>query len=138
MSVPAELGLVLGLIPAKRGSTRLPEKNIRPLAGKPLLHWTMDTARESGVIDRLIVSTEDEAVATVARARGAEVPFLRPPELARDPAGVVDVALHALQAMRELGAEFRTLIILLPTVHSALRKTFAPRSDYSGRNGRNS
>src|SRR4029434_3121443 len=98
-----------------RGSTRLPEKNIRPLGGKPLLGWTVEAARASGVIDRLIVSTEDELVAQIARACGAEVPFIRPAELARDPAGVVQVGLHALQAMRDLGAEFRTLVILLPT-----------------------
>jgi CMP-N-acetylneuraminic acid synthetase len=110
-----EPGPVLGLIPAKRGSTRLPEKNIRLLAGKPLVGWTVDAARASGVIDRLVVSTEDELVARVARECGAEVPFIRPQELARDPAGVVQVALHALEAMRGLGAKFRTLIILLPT-----------------------
>jgi len=110
-----DLGPVLGLIPAKRGSTRLPEKNIRPLAGKPLLGWTVDAAQASGVIDRLVVSTENELVAKIARECGAEVPFVRPSALARDPAGVVQVALHALQAMRGLGAEFRTLIILLPT-----------------------
>jgi CMP-N-acetylneuraminic acid synthetase len=115
MNPVGELGPVLGLIPAKRGSTRLPEKNIRPLGGKPLLGWTVEAARASGVIDRLIVSTEDELVAQIARACGAEVPFIRPAELARDPAGVVQVGLHALQAMRDLGAEFRTLVILLPT-----------------------
>jgi CMP-N-acetylneuraminic acid synthetase len=112
---PHSLGPVLGLIPAKRGSRRLPEKNIRKLGGKPLLEWAVDAGRESGVMDRLIVSTEDDLVAEVARAAGAEVPFVRPPELARDPAGVVQVALHALQTLREAGAEFRTLIILLPT-----------------------
>ena len=106
---------VLGLIPAKLGSTRLPEKNIRALAGKPLLAWTVEAARASGVIDRLVVSTEDEKVARVARDCGAEVPFMRPAALARDPAGVVQVALHALQALRAQGAEFRTLVILLPT-----------------------
>jgi len=106
---------VLGLIPAKLGSTRLPEKNIRPLGGKPLLCWTVEAARSSRVIDRLVVSTEDERIARVARECGAEVPFVRPAELARDPAGVEQVALHALGALREQGAEFRTLIILLPT-----------------------
>ncbi len=109
------LGPVLGLIPAKRGSMRLPGKNIRPLGGKPLLGWAIDAARASGVINRLIVSTEDEVVANVAREYGAEVPFLRPEELARDPAGVEQVALHALKAMRQQGVEFKTLVILLPT-----------------------
>lgn len=107
--------MILGLIPAKRGSTRLPEKNIRPLGGKPMLCWTVQAARASGVIDRLVVSTEDEKVARVARDCGAEVPFMRPPELARDPAGVVQVALHALEALRKQGAEFKTLVIMLPT-----------------------
>ena len=106
---------VLGLIPAKLGSTRLPEKNIRPLAGKPLIAWTIEAGGASGVIDRLVVSTEDERVARVARKHGAEVPFLRPAELARDPARVVQVALHALETLRKQGAEFKTLVILLPT-----------------------
>lgn len=110
-----EFNPVLGLIPAKLGSTRLPEKNIRPLGGKPLLGWAVDAARASGIIDRVVVSTEDQRVASVARDCGAEVPFMRPAELARDPAGVVQVALHALQALRAQGAEFRTLVILLPT-----------------------
>lgn len=115
MPATREFKPVLGLIPAKRGSIRLPEKNIRPLGGKPLLGWAIDAARESGVIDRLVVSTEDEGVARIARECGAEVPFNRPMELARDPAGVEQVALHALEAMRSLGAHFRTLVILLPT-----------------------
>lgn len=113
--MPREFGPVLGLIPAKLGSTRLPRKNIRLLGGRPLLGWAIDAARASGVVDRLVVSTEDEAVARVARECGAEVPFVRPSELARDPAGVVQVALHALGELRAQGASFRTLVILLPT-----------------------
>lgn len=110
-----EFAPVLGLIPAKHSSTRLPEKNIRPLGGRPLLGWAVEAARDCGLIDRIVVSTEDERIARVARECGAETPFLRPPELARDPAGVVQVALHTLSALREQGAEFRTLVILLPT-----------------------
>ncbi len=106
---------VLGLIPAKGGSTRLAKKNIRPLAGRSLLAWTAEAARASGVIDRLIVSTEDDEVAETARAIGLEVPFLRPPELARDPAGVVQVALHALAVLESAGESYDTLITLLPT-----------------------
>ena len=115
MTTPRNFGPVLGLIPAKLGSLRLPGKNIRELAGEPLLGWSVRAARESGVIDRIVVSTEEEEVAEIARDCGAEVPFMRPPELARDPAGVVQVGLHALKTLREQGAEFRTLIILLPT-----------------------
>jgi len=108
-------GKVLGLIPAKGGSTRLARKNVAPLGGKPLIQWAAEAARESGVIDRLILSTEDEPLAETAAALGIEVPFLRPAELATDPAGVVDVALHALGTLREGGEEYETLVILLPT-----------------------
>jgi N-acylneuraminate cytidylyltransferase len=108
-------GRVLGMIPAKGGSQRLARKNVLPLGGKPLLQWAIEAARGSGVIDKLIVSTEDEAIAALARDLGAEVPFLRPAEMARDPFGVVDVALHALRAMREAGEEYATLVVLLPT-----------------------
>lgn len=106
---------VLGLIPAKGGSTRLRRKNVLPLGGKPLLAWAGDAARDSGVLDRVVVSTEDEEIAAVARSLGLDTPFLRPEHLARDPAGVVDVALHALQVLREQGQEYRTLVIMLPT-----------------------
>lgn len=105
----------LGLIPAKGGSTRLRRKNILPLGGKPLIGWAIDAALASGVIDRLVVSTEDEEIAGRARELGADVPFLRPDALARDPAGVVDVALHALDVLREQGEEYDRIVILLPT-----------------------
>lgn len=111
----ARPGPVLALIPAKGGSTRLRRKNILPLGGRPLIGWAIEAARESGVVDAIVVSTEDMEIATVARELGAEVPFLRPECLARDPAGVVDVALHALATLREVGRDFATLIILLPT-----------------------
>jgi CMP-N-acetylneuraminic acid synthetase len=106
---------VLGMIPAKGGSQRLARKNILPLGGKPLLQWAIEAGKQSGVIDKLIVSTEDEEISRVAVSLGAEVPFLRPAHLAKDPYGVVDVALHALTTLREKGEEFTTLIILLPT-----------------------
>lgn len=105
----------LGLIPAKGGSVRLARKNILPLGGRPLLAWAIDAARASGVIDRLVVSTEDAEIARIARELGADVPFLRPVELARDPAGVVDVALHALATLRAAGDVYDTVVILLPT-----------------------
>lgn len=106
---------ILGLIPAKGGSTRLAKKNIRQLAGRSLLGWTAEAARASGIIDRLIVSTEDDDVAQAARDLGIEVPFMRPQELARDPAGVVHVALHALETLEAAGETYDTLVTLLPT-----------------------
>ena len=115
MSTARKQERVLGLIPAKGGSTRLAKKNIRPLAGRSLLAWTADAARASGVIDRLVVSTEDEEVAEAARALGIDVPFRRPLELARDPAGVVHVALHALDTLEAAGERYDTLVTMLPT-----------------------
>jgi CMP-N-acetylneuraminic acid synthetase len=111
----SDVGPVLCLIPAKGGSTRLPRKNVCSLGGKTLLEWTVQAARTAGTMDRIVVSTEDEEVAEIVRKLGIEVPFLRPSELARDPAGVVDVALHAISALRKQGGEYRTLVILLPT-----------------------
>jgi len=115
MSAARKQERILGLIPAKGGSTRLAKKNIRQLAGRSLLAWTADAARASGIIDRLIVSTEDEEVAREARTLGIEVPFMRPLELARDPAGVVQVALHALETLEAAGKTYDTLVTLLPT-----------------------
>ena len=108
-------GRVLGLIPAKGGSTRLARKNLCLLAGRSLLAWAVEAARASGVLARIVVSTEDEEVVRAARELGVDVPFLRPPELARDPAGVTDVALHALTAVEKGGGMYDTLAVLLPT-----------------------
>ncbi len=113
--MPDSRGKTLCLIPAKGGSTRLARKNVLPLGGKPLLGWAIEAAVQSGLMDRIVVSTEDQQIAEIARELGADVPFLRPPHLARDPAGVVDVALHTLGELRSQEAEFQTLVILLPT-----------------------
>jgi CMP-N,N'-diacetyllegionaminic acid synthase len=103
------------LIPAKAGSTRLPRKNVRPLKGVSLLARAIRRARALGSAFTICVSTEDEEVAMQAIQEGVDVPFLRPADLARDPAGVVDVALHALDWFEQRGEIFDTLIILLPT-----------------------
>ena len=75
---------VLGVVTARGGSKGIPGKNLKPLAGKPLIAYTIESARESSVFDRLVLSTDDPAIADYARARGCEVPFMRPAELARD------------------------------------------------------
>jgi CMP-N-acetylneuraminic acid synthetase len=75
---------ILAIIPARGGSKAIPRKNIKALSGKPLIGWTIDAAKRSSCIDRLIVSTEDEEIASVARELGTDVPFLRPAELAAD------------------------------------------------------
>lgn len=109
------LGRILGLIPAKGGSRRVARKNVRKLGGKPLLQWTIDAALTSARLDRVVVSTEDEQAAQIARDCGAEVPFRRPDYLARDPYGVVDVCLHALEELERGGDRFENLVVLLPT-----------------------
>lgn len=106
---------ILCVIPAKGGSVRLARKNLLLLGGKPLLAWAVEAALKSKLMTKVIVSTEDERVSAAARSFGAETPFVRPDHLARDPAGVVDVALHAIDEMRSQGMEYETLIILLPT-----------------------
>ncbi len=115
MITDKDIGKVLALIPAKEGSQRLPSKNILPLAGKTLLERAVYSARKADLFDRISVSTESARVASIASAVGIELPFMRPPELARDPAGVVEVALHALDKWESLGEKFDTLAILLPT-----------------------
>ena len=102
----------LGLIPARGGSKGLPGKNTRLLAGRPLLEWTVRAARASGRIDRLILSTDDVGIAAAGTACACEVPFLRPAELAGDTTPMIDVVLHALDA---LGEGFDLVVLLQPT-----------------------
>lgn len=90
------IGDVLAIIPARGGSKGLPGKNVTPLRGKPLIAWTIEAARQARRISRVVVSTDSPQIADAARAFGAEVPFLRPDELARDDTPAVDAALHAL------------------------------------------
>jgi CMP-N,N'-diacetyllegionaminic acid synthase len=105
----------LALIPAKAGSRRLPRKNLAVVGGMSLVARAILSAAQSGSCGSIVVSTEDRDVAAEARRYGAEVPFLRPPDLARDPAGVVDVAIHALDQLEGQGRRFDTLVILLPS-----------------------
>lgn len=88
--------MILGITPARGGSKGIPRKNIKMIAGKPLLAWTIETAKKSKLIDRYVVSTEDEEIARVARDCGAEV-LKRPPEFATDEADTLDVLKHALE-----------------------------------------
>ncbi len=87
---------VLAIIPARGGSKGVPRKNILPIAGKPLIAWTIDAAKKSEHIDRIIVTTDDEEIADVARQHGADVPFLRPAELAQDDSTDIEFIKHAL------------------------------------------
>lgn len=87
------------VIPARGGSKRIPGKNIRPFHGRPMIGWSIAAAQASGLFARIVVSTDDATIADVARAQGAEVPFLRPAALADDHAATVPVLAHAVQAL---------------------------------------
>lgn len=108
---------VLGLIPARGGSKAIPNKNIVDLCGRPLLAWTTAAAALSE-LDRVVVSTDSDEIATVARQLGVEVPFLRPRSLAADNSRSIDVVLHALE---QLGDIPDAVMLLQPT--SPLRTT---------------
>lgn len=103
---------VLALIPARGGSKRLPRKNVLDLAGKPLIAWTIEAAKKSKYIDRVVVSTDDEEIAAISKTFGADVPFMRPYSLASDTATSNDVILHAIN---ELDEPYDLIIILQPT-----------------------
>lgn len=106
---------VIAFVPARSGSKRLVGKNTRPLAGHPLLAYTLAAAIESGVFQTVVVSTESPETAGIARHYGAEVPFLRPAELAADLSPDIDWVRHTLKALRDLGRSFDAFSILRPT-----------------------
>ena len=110
---------VLAVIPASGGSKGIPRKNIRLLAGKPLIAYSIETAKMAKSVTDVIVSTEDTEIAEVARQYGAEV-VLRPPELADDHSLVMDAVRHLLQVKKEQGFEYDIIVLLEPT--APLRK----------------
>ncbi|HSI57160.1 MAG TPA: pseudaminic acid cytidylyltransferase [Ideonella sp.] len=95
----AGLARAVAVIPARGGSQRIPRKNVRPFAGKPMIAWSIAAALESGLFDRVVVSTDDDEIAEVARAHGAEVPFRRPAALAGHHTATRPVVIHALQTL---------------------------------------
>lgn len=105
---------VLALITARGGSKGIPGKNIAPCGGRPLLAWTCDAAH-APCVTRAIISTDDSAIADVARAEGIEVPFMRPAELANDTAKSIDVARHAIETLAAAGWQTDVLVLLQPT-----------------------
>lgn len=86
----------LCVIPARGGSKRIPRKNIKEFCGKPMIAWSIEAAKASDCFDRIIISTDDEEIAEVAKSYGAEVPFMRPPELSDDHTGTIPVIGHAV------------------------------------------
>jgi CMP-N-acetylneuraminic acid synthetase len=106
---------VLGLVPARGGSKGIPRKNIRTLGGRPLIEWTIEAGLAADRIDRLVVSTDDEAIAAAAAAAGADVPFLRPTELAADDTPTLPVVQHAIRAAAAAGDPPDAVCLLQPT-----------------------
>lgn len=104
---------VLALIPARGGSKGLPRKNILPLGGVPLIGRVIEAARQGKVISRVVISTEDEEIAEIARHYGAEVPFDRPSELASDTASMLSVVRHALGWLKDCEQYQPDILVLL-------------------------
>ncbi|MFH1101119.1 MAG: acylneuraminate cytidylyltransferase family protein [Methanobacteriota archaeon] len=113
---------ILGIIPARGGSKAIPKKNIIPLAGKPLIQYTIDAALHSKMITKVIVSTDSKEIATLSKKLGAEVPFIRPKHLATDTAKTLDVTIHAIHQMEKKDKKTYDIAVLLqPT--TPLRKS---------------
>ena len=106
---------VLALIPARGGSKGIPGKNMRQLAGKPLIAYTIEAARACTCLDDILVSTDSAEIAETARSYGAWVPFLRPAELASDMAKTMDAVLYTVRRLAEEGREYEYVVLLQPT-----------------------
>jgi CMP-N,N'-diacetyllegionaminic acid synthase len=106
---------VLGVVTARGGSKGVPRKNVRLLAGKPLLAWTADAARAATRLQRTILSTDDEEIAEVGRAAGLDVPFMRPAQLATDAAPTLPVLQHAVGFLEQQGDRYDAICLLQPT-----------------------
>ncbi len=105
----------LAIIPARSGSKGLPDKNIKDLNGKPLMAYSIEAALKSNLFDEVMVSTDSEKYAEIAKKCGASVPFLRSDELSGDKAGSWDVVKEVLNRYKEMGKEFDTICLLQPT-----------------------
>ena len=106
----------IALIPARGGSKGIPRKNVKTFCSKPLIYWSIKVALESNLIDRVIVSTEDQEIAEIARSFSAEIPFMRPSQLSRDESPGIDPVIHTLKMLPEVD----DVLLLQPT--SPLRR----------------
>lgn len=128
---------ILAIVPARRGSKGLPLKNIRPLKGLPLLAWPIKAGRDAELVDRVIVSTDDQEFADIAVAHGADAPFLRPAEYASDTSPSIEFILHAVDTLAEAGETYDYVVLLEPTspltegadVDAAIRRLHAARAE---------
>lgn len=106
---------ILALIPARGGSKGLPGKNILPFCGKPLISWTIAQARASRYLDKIVVSTDDEAIAAISLKYGACIPFLRPKRLSASTSNMMDVVMHSLNFFSKKNEKYDIVILLQPT-----------------------
>jgi N-acylneuraminate cytidylyltransferase len=107
--------VILCVIPARGGSKRVPRKNVRPFLGRPMIAWAIGAAQAAGVFDRILVSTDDDEIAAVARAEGAETPFRRPAELSDDHTGTREVIAHAAAEAERLWGPAEAVCCLYAT-----------------------
>ncbi len=106
---------ILAIIPARGGSKGVPKKNIKNLGDKPLIAWSIDAAKKSNLIDKIMVSSDSEEILSVAKNFGAETPFIRPAYLASDTASSKDVLIHAIDFYKEKNSHFDYIVLLQPT-----------------------
>ena len=106
---------ILSIIPARGGSKGIPHKNIKPFFGRPLIYYTIDTARSICSDENICVSTDDPEIIRIVQEYGLKVPFVRPTELATDKAGTYEVLLHALNFYEKLGESFDVILLLQVT-----------------------
>lgn len=105
----------VAIIPARGGSKRIPHKNIKSFCGKPMISWSIEAALQSGCFDRVIVSTDDQHIADVAKEYGADVPFMRPAELSDDFTGTIPVTKHAIEYLESQGEIYDDIMCIYAT-----------------------
>ncbi|MDP4013844.1 MAG: pseudaminic acid cytidylyltransferase [Candidatus Nanopelagicales bacterium] len=126
----------MAIIPARGGSKRIPRKNIRMMSGRPLITWAVEAALASGVFDDVVVTTDDDEIASIAGDAGASIPFIRPPELSDDYTPTVPVIAHAVAALDQLGASYEFACCLYPAAIFLVPEDFAASLELLKRNPR--
>jgi CMP-N,N'-diacetyllegionaminic acid synthase len=106
---------ILAIIPARGGSKGVPRKNIKPLIGKPLIEYTINSALKSKLLTKVILSSDDEEIISFSRKLGVEVPFIRPENLAKDESSTIDVIKHALNHFSDKNENYDSVCLLQPT-----------------------
>jgi len=107
--------LNIAIIPARGGSKRIPQKNIKPFCGKPMIAWSIEAAKSAGIFDHIFISTDDSEIAEVALEYGAEVPFVRPQELSDDFSGTTAVIAHATEWVVNQGIDVSAVCCIYAT-----------------------